>query len=92
MSLDVEERTLKVTLVWSDFPGSTLQNDLDLIVRSPGGEERHGNVPVGSAEFDRKNNVEQVSWDAAPAGDYSIMVRAHVIPDPQSFALVARSF
>ncbi len=85
--------TLKVTLVWSDPPGETLQNDLDLIVRSPDGEERHGNMPANSSNFDRTNNVEQVIWENAPAGDFEIVVSAHRITlFPQSYALVARTF
>ncbi|KAH6854060.1 peptidase S8/S53 domain-containing protein [Chaetomium sp. MPI-CAGE-AT-0009] len=37
-------RTLKITLVWTDPAGPSLQNDLDLIVVAPGDKiERHGN-------------------------------------------------
>lgn len=83
--------SLKVTLVWTDRPGPTLQNDLDLIVRAADGQERHGNVAPGSAEFDRDNNVEQVVWDDVPAGDVDIVVRAHRIPlFAQTYALVTR--
>lgn len=81
---------LKATLVWTDPAGETLQNDLDLIVRA-GGQERHGNVPAGSAAFDRVNNVEQVLWDNVPAGNAEVVVRAfRVTLLPQSFALVVR--
>jgi len=34
---------LKVTLVWTDPAGETLQSDLDLTVSGSNGEERHGN-------------------------------------------------
>ena len=82
---------LKVTLVWTDRPGSTLQNDLDLIVRTADGQERHGNVAPNSAAFDRINNVEQVVWENLPGGSVEIVVRAHRIPSfPQSYALVTR--
>jgi hypothetical protein len=82
---------LKVTLVWTDRPGSTLQNDLDLIVRTSSGQERHGNVASDSTAFDRDNNVEQVIWENVPAGDVNIVVRAHNIPSfAQSYALVSR--
>lgn len=81
---------LKATLVWTDPPGATLQNDLDLIVRHAG-EERHGNVAPGAAGFDRSNNVEQVLWSSPPAGEAQLVVRAHRIARfPQSFALVVR--
>jgi hypothetical protein len=70
-----EGASLKVTLVWTDRPGSTLQNDLDLIVRTADGQERHGNVSPNSTAFDRDNNVEQVVWDNLPAADVDIIVR-----------------
>jgi len=83
--------TLKVTIVWTDPPGEVLQNDLDLIVRAPGGSERHGNVDPASSAFDRTNNVEQVEWRDAPAGDYEIRVVAYrAALHPQDFALVVR--
>jgi subtilisin family serine protease len=82
---------LKVTLVWTDRPGETLQNDLDLIVRASDGNERHGNVAPTSSSFDRDNNVEQVVWLGIPAGPTSVTVRAHRIPQAaQSYALVIR--
>lgn len=83
---------LKVTLVWTDPAGESLQNDLDLILRLPGGQERHGNVAAGSTEFDRSNNVEQVSVANPPAGNTTIIVRAHRVAQfPQTYALVVRT-
>lgn len=81
--------TLKATLVWTDPPGDTLQNDLDLIVRV-GGDERHGNMLPNSTSFDRVNNVEQVLWTGLAAAIAKVIVRAHRIQFPQSFALVVR--
>jgi len=82
----------RATLVWTDPAGPTLQNDLDLIVRSETGEERHGNIPAGSAEFDRLNNIEQVLWILPPAGIMTITVRAfHVTVTPQSYAIVVKA-
>ena len=82
--------SLKVTLVWTDRPGPTLQNDLDLIVRA-GGQERHGNIASDSTDFDRVNNVEQVIWENVPAGQVEIIVRAHRIPVfAQTYALAIR--
>lgn len=83
---------LKVTLVWTDPAGEALQNDLDLIVRLPNGQERHGNVATGSAEFDRINNVEQVSVANPPAGNATVTVRAHRAAQlAQPYALVVRT-
>ncbi|MFD6277133.1 S8 family serine peptidase [Streptomyces sp. NPDC060209] len=80
--------TFVVTLVWTDPPGAALQNDLDLVVRTADGRERHGNMGT-SAGFDRTNNVEQVQWDDIPAGGVAVIVRAHRItrfPQPYAFA------
>jgi len=83
--------SLKITLVWTDRPGSTLQNDLDLIVRTSDGQERHGNMAPNSNAFDRRNNVEQVVWDNVPGGTVEIVVRGHRVPVfVQSYALVTR--
>lgn len=73
-----EGAVLKVTLVWTDPPGETLQNDLDLIVVGPGGKEKHGNMDDKTG-FDRSNNVEQVIWTNLPAGNVKIIVRAYHI-------------
>ncbi|CAG8908990.1 unnamed protein product [Penicillium egyptiacum] len=73
-----EGTVLKVTLVWTDPPGETLQNDLDLIVVGPGGKEKHGNMDDKTG-FDRSNNVEQVVWTNLPAGNVKIIVRAYRI-------------
>ncbi|KAI1963903.1 hypothetical protein LOZ58_001763 [Ophidiomyces ophidiicola] len=81
--------TLKVTLVWSDPPGATLQNDLDLIVTASDGKERHGNMGEGEG-FDRANNVEQVQWKNIPAGEVKIAVRVYRIATknvPQPYAV-----
>ena len=82
--------SLKLTLVWSDPPGAALQNDLDLIIRAPNGQERHGNMGT-SKGFDRANNVEQVVWDNIPPGDVNVTVQAFRITKfPQSYAYAWR--
>ncbi len=81
---------LKATLVWVDYPGEALQNDLDLIVRHADGEEHHGNMPPSSTGFDRSNNVEQIIWKDAKPGKMEVIVRAHRILHPQSYSLVVR--
>jgi subtilisin family serine protease len=83
-------KILKATLVWTDPPGEGLQSDLDLIVKV-GSQERHGNMPAGSADFDRTNNVEQVVWTSVPVDTCKVIVAAHrVTLEPQKFALVIR--
>lgn len=90
LTMPAGTQRLKVTLAWSDPAGEGLQNDLDLIVRAKT-EERHGNMPAGSSDFDRKNNVEQVIWDKLAGATITVTVRAQAITSkPQSFALVVR--
>lgn len=74
----VSGHVLKVTLVWTDAPGPSLQNDLDLIVIGGNGTEKHGNMG-DRPDFDRSNNVEQVVWTSLPPGDVKIVVRAYHI-------------
>jgi serine protease AprX len=83
---------LKVTLVWTDAAGEALQNDLDLTVTTADGQERHGNVPASSSNFDRTNNVEQIVFPGPASGNATINVRAfRVTSTPaQSYALVVR--
>lgn len=82
----------KVTLAWTDSAGETLQNDLDLIVKTADGQERHGNVPDSSSTFDRTNNVEQVVWPSPAAGNATITVKAFRVTSvpAQPYALVVR--
>jgi serine protease AprX len=80
--------TFKITLVWSDPAGAALQNDLDLVVRSANGQERHGNMGT-SKKFDRRNNVEQVAWTNMAPGTATVVVRAFKItrfPQPYAYA------
>src|SRR5712692_3953151 len=88
-SINADGKTLKVTLVWTDPAGEALQNDLDLIVQA-GGQEQHGNFALGSSNFDRANNVEEVIWPNVPQGDATIIVRGARITTPQTYALVVR--
>lgn len=85
----------RVTLVWTDYPGNPavglqLVNDLDLIVELPDGRLLLGNDAIGQGQPDRRNPVETVRLEAAPAGRYRLRVRGYNIPfGPQPFALVA---
>ncbi|MCD4844570.1 MAG: S8 family serine peptidase [Methanosarcinales archaeon] len=78
---------LRVTLTWTDYPGAvftgtTLVNDLDLIVTGPGGDH------LGNGG-DSINNVEQVELLFPVSGIYDITVKGTNIPQgPQPFALV----
>ena len=89
----------KVTLVWTDYPGSagantTLVNDLDLTVTAPNGDVYHGNVfnngwSTTGGNADRVNNVENVYVQNAATGTWTVEVQGHNVPHgPQPFALV----
>lgn len=93
-----EPGRLKVVLVWTDAPSTsladvTLLNDLDLVVRGPGGTFL-GNVfaagrSVAGGTADRRNNVEVVLLPDAEKGAWTIEVAPHAVPAPaQDFALV----
>ena len=99
----VKGGTFRITLTWTDYPGSTsaartLVNDLDLEVIAPDGRHYYGNngaYAVGSSclrdnQWDRCNNVEGVIIPTAYYGTYTVIVRGYNVPNgPQPFALVA---
>jgi subtilisin family serine protease len=93
-----ENGPLKVVLVWTDAPSSSLAddnllNDLDLTVEGPDGEY-YGNIFIDGASVtgglhDRTNNVEVVWLPSAGKGVWTIEVSPHAVPAPdQDFALV----
>lgn len=71
--LDVDPAApLKVTLVWTDAPGSQLQNRLYLQVQAPDGAVVDGDV----APFPTvTNNVQQVVIASPRRGEYRVRVR-----------------
>ncbi|WP_223700918.1 S8 family serine peptidase [Sutcliffiella deserti] len=88
-------KPLKMSLVWSDAPGSTtasttLVNDLDLVITAPNGTQYVGNdfsAPYNN-NWDGKNNVENVFINAPQSGTYTIEVQAYNVPvGPQAFSL-----
>lgn len=80
---------LRVVLAYSDFPGSALVNNLNLIVRGPNGARYVGNQSRPDATtLDTANNVEMVHVPSAARGDWSVeVVGANVPQGPQPFAL-----
>jgi subtilisin family serine protease len=83
---------LRLCLAYTDAPGRGVQNNLDLLLEIPGEmRKRFGNekVPRGFNAPDPNNNVEAMTIDNAPAGDYLIVVVAtNILKPPQDFALV----
>jgi serine protease AprX len=82
---------LRIALAWSDAPGPTIVNNLNLIVTAPDGTKLVGNQAAGGpATFDTANNVELVHVDAPVSGDWTVDVVGSNVPrGPQDFALVA---
>lgn len=80
--------TLRAVLAWYDAPGEVLVNDLDLSLAGPGGRV-WGNHAAGQAGApDRRNTVEVVHLDDAPAGEYTLRVTASNVPaETQPFAV-----
>jgi hypothetical protein len=81
-------KPFRVTLVWSDAPGSTVGNayvnDLNLEV-TVGGNTYKGNVFTGQNSTtggvaDSKNNVENVFISAGVSGNFTVRVRAANLP------------
>ena len=84
---------LRVTLAWTDYPGSTtaakaLVNDLDLEVITPKGVHYYGNQDLyinggdpyscrRGGQWDQCNNVEGIIIPDAPYGTYTIKVSAY---------------
>lgn len=84
---------LRVTLVWTDYPGTeasdgALTNDLDLIVETPDGTLL-GNHMLTGGTVDRTNNVEGVDIELPESGGYTLRVEGFNVPEgPQPFVLV----
>ncbi|MCG8686498.1 MAG: S8 family serine peptidase, partial [Desulfobacterales bacterium] len=87
-----EGRPLRATLVWTDYPGSTLVipqlvNNLDLTITSPD-DTYYGNYDLNNAP-DTANNVEGVEISETVDGDYNVRVDGTHVPEgPQDFSLV----
>ncbi len=99
LTVDDASEPLAVTLVWTDYPGTSgggvkLVNDLDLTVTAPGGTQYRGNVfsgghSVSGGTHDRLNVEECVRLASTPAGAYTVEVRGYNVPQgPQPFAVV----
>lgn len=88
-SVTSSSEPLRITLVWTDPPGSpssakALVNDLDLTVISPSGK-----TYLGNGQPDRLNNVEGVDVLQPEVGSWRVNVRGVNVPQgPQPFVLV----
>jgi hypothetical protein len=78
---------LRVVLAYSDWPGTTLVNNLNLLVVDPQGRSRAGNAS-GSLEVDTRNNVEVVHVQRPRPGNWRVrLVGSNVPKGPQDYAV-----
>ena len=86
-------KTLRIALCYSDFPGERLVNNLNLIVTDPAGKRYVGNqsgAAGGSLTLDSTNNVEVVQVTKAKKGTWTVdVVASGVSSGPQDFAIAA---
>jgi len=98
-TVDSSSEPLVVTLVWTDYPGTSgggvkLINDLDLVVTAPGGTQYKGNVfsggfSSGGGSADRLNVEECVRVQAPATGAWTVRVSGYNVPQgPQPFAVM----
>jgi hypothetical protein len=98
-SIDSSSEPLAISLVWTDYPGTSggavnLINNLDLTVTAPGGEQYKGNVLSGGQSvtggtYDSKNVEEGFRLNNPAVGLWTVTVAATSVPQgPQPFALV----
>ncbi len=82
---------LRLCLAWTDLPGKSLQNDLNLFLEGPGGSKWSGNddLPMAITDEDPTNNVELIRIRAPQAGPYMVQITGTNLMKPtQDFALV----
>ncbi len=91
---------LRLTLVWSDEPGTAFSsaptvNDLNLLARAPNGTIYHGNIRSTSTGLatanpttqDAKNTVEQIIISNPPGGKWYFRIEGKDVPSgPQGYA------
>lgn len=96
------EAELKVTLVWSDYPGPTgaakeLVNDLDLLVYNSTGQRfypwtldpANPGTPAVNTSGDSRNPVEQVQVFSPNSGGWTIRVNGTYVPEGmQGYSIV----
>ncbi len=91
------EQPLRVTLAWTDYPGTTaangaLVNDLDLHVVQPDGSiiyPNHANGGGNDDGYDHVNNLVGIDINAPQVGEYQIVVRGYnVAMAPQPYSVV----
>jgi len=81
----------RVTLAYTDYPGNSIINNINLIVTTPNGKDYYGNQasPPYDSAFDSSNNVETVYISEPIPGQYKVTALASdVSVGPKDFSLV----
>jgi subtilisin family serine protease len=93
LNVKSNQAPLRVVLAYSDYPGSALVNNLNLIVTDPNGKRYVGNQSApGAMTLDAANNVELIQVSRPAAGTWTIEVVGSNVPQgPQPFAWVAQA-
>jgi serine protease AprX len=84
-------KPLRICLAYTDPPGRSLQNNLNLFVQTPDNTKLFGNQQLRQSLNipDVDNNVEIVRIDNPKPGSYLIQVTAtNLLRSPQDFALI----
>ncbi len=84
------DQPLRITMVYSDYPGPTLVNNLNLMLTAPDGTRHVGNQKPGNLmTMDVTNNIEVINIDNPLSGNWLIdIVASNVSQGPQDSALV----
>jgi len=90
IQIQSSQQPLRVTMVYSDYPGTTLINNLNLMLTAPDGSRHVGNPKPGNLmTLDIVNNVEVINIDNPLPGNWLVdIVASNVAQGPQDFALV----
>lgn len=90
LAISSSDIPLRLVLVYSDYPGESLVNNLNLMLTAPDGTRHVGNANAGAGlTMDATNNVEVIQINAPAQGSWRIEVVASSVPESaQDFALV----
>lgn len=90
VNVKLSDVPFRIVIAYTDFPGSYLVNNLNLIAKGPNGVRYLGNQPSnGKLVPDTNNNVEVVHVPHPVPGKWEIEIVGSNIPQgPQDFALV----
>ncbi|HEX8251339.1 MAG TPA: S8 family serine peptidase, partial [Pyrinomonadaceae bacterium] len=89
IEIDDDSVPLRATLVYNDYPGEQLINNLNLLLFAPDGEYFFGNDFIGNKQPDTLNNVEGIVIQSPQKGVWLIrVVASNIVVGPQDFALI----